>query len=152
MKHFLLILFLFGFFLTKAQTESIDTLNKVYILDEVWKAGENKRFQTDGYPSFLSLENGNVTLFSRSRDKRFAYESFVLELSIEVENNRTIIQFLGERPFKTPNRPSFEITESENDDTIIHVFQTLGGFDTYFRAHIASENEVNKLTEYLKAQ
>jgi len=158
MKHFVLILIFFNSILTQAQIDSVDTsetngLSKTYILDAVWKGRDAKKFETDGYPSFLIIENGVVTLFSKSRNKRYAYESRILQLTTKTENETNTIKFLGEQNYITPNRPSFEITEPENGDVIIYIYHTLGGGDgTYFRGHFASEGEVEKLTEYLKNQ
>lgn len=131
---------------------SIEVTDKVYILDSYWKAGAKAKFETDGYPSFLSIENGVITLFSKSRDKKFAYNSSILELVVTQENNdETKISFIGEKFFVNPSRPSFEITEKSDGNVKVHVFQTLGGYDSYFSGHLASDEEVNALMKYLES-
>lgn len=158
MKHLVLSLFLLHFLLIHAQVDSLkqdinDKIDKIYILDKVWHGRDSKKFPTDDYPSFLAIQNGTVTLYSRSRNERFAYESPYLELVTEVANDETIIRFIGEANYKIPSRPSFEITEVPDDKIIIYIYHTLsGGEGTYFLAHEATKSEREKLIAYLVSQ
>lgn len=153
MKHFLFILFILNFVIVEAQngeTDSLANLDKTYILDSYWKAQSVKKFETDGYPSFLSIKNGIVTLFSKSRDKTFAYESTIIKFEVSKKNMNEKMSFVGEKHYVNPTRPSFEITEEDNGKVTVHLFQTLGGYDSYFIGHVASEEEVDALANYLK--
>lgn len=158
MKQLILTLFLLNLQLLNAQTDSVANVissdfERTYILDMVWHGRDSKKFSTDGYPSFLKIQNGIVTLFSKSRDERFAYNSPFLELNIQSTNKGFDIKFLGETNYKIPNRPSFEISESQDGEVLIYLYHTLrGGEGTYFKAHKATETEEQKLTDFLVSQ
>lgn len=152
MRLIVLLLLFFSSGFVNAQTSNIDSnsveqYNKIYILDTFWRASESyKKFSTDGYPSFLIIEDGVITLFSRCRQRTFAYESRILAINSE-SNSLSII---GERYFISPRRPTFEIVENESMPVRVHIFQKLGGMDMYFNGHLASEQESQALYDYLK--
>lgn len=156
MKHLIFTLLVFQLFSLHAQVDSTSNsvstdLEKTYVLDMVWQGRDSKRFKTDGYPSFLMINNGLVTLYSRSRNQQFAYESPYLELTSQTIDGEDKINFIGENNYKIPSRPSFEIVESSDKDVLIYIYHTLGGGEgTYFKAHVASQDEANKLLEYLR--
>lgn len=132
-------------------TDSLDSnsINEIYILDKYWNSKDNKKFNTDNYPSFLSIDSNMIVLFSRSRDKTFAYESRISEISMFPESE-IYLRILGEENFVIPSRPTFEITGS-GSDVVVHVFYTLSSADFYFKAHEASDQEIKDLFEYLNS-
>ena len=154
MKQLLTIFFLFNLVAIEAQTtenRAVEVTDKIYNLDNYWKLRDVAKFETDGYPSFLRIKDSVVTLYSRSRDKRFTYESPILKYESETNDSTEILRFYGERNYLTPSRPSFEITIENNEDVLVHLYQTLGGYDGFFKGHVANDDEVEKLLNYLES-
>ena len=154
MKLFIVTLIIFCSHLTIAQNDSIQseesTIHKVYILDMVWKSPGNRKFETDGIVNYLIIKDNVVTLFCESREERFVYESPYIEFSVEADCSSYLYKFIGERNYKIPARPSFEILEEDQGEVLITVFPVMGGGEkTFFKAHSASKKEIQTLNEQI---
>jgi hypothetical protein len=132
-----------------ASVRTLEDLNSLYILDTYWDGNETKRtYETDGFPSFLQIKDTMITLFTRSRDKKFAYESEV----VEIEDIDGGISMLGERFFINPMRPKFELHYLDGERVNIHAYQPLGPLNIFFEGHVATPSERSSVEEFLNGQ
>lgn len=139
--------FLFG---QKDTTKIMSTkaINEFYILEETW-VPLKRHFKMDDTPNFLQLEGGKILMSGRVRQ----YGFFVFGEMDGFKNSSSVDETIYEfyvrgREFSAGMIASFEITERSEDDVLIHFYQKLGRMDRYFKAHVASEEEIKAIKAY----
>ncbi len=136
------------------QTDS--TLSKgvqsaFFILDETWAPNNPLRFKTDETPNYIQLEGMKAVICSRTRRSDLFIEGEIDAYSITEEEGQKITRFFIRGKERSNGKVvSIEIFEKESGEILIHVFQKLGSYDTYFSAHVASTSEKKEIDEYWK--
>jgi hypothetical protein len=130
-------------------TLTIDSVSKLYILDETWTPDNAMRFSTDDSPNYIQMEGAHAVVCSRSRKSSLFIEGEIdgLEINEETEVKKTTF-FVRGRERSIGKLVSVEIIENSSGEIIIHVFQKLGKYDTYFSAHSSSDIEKDQIVEY----
>tara|TARA_R110000751_G_scaffold303580_1_gene418419 strand:+ start:214 stop:669 length:456 start_codon:yes stop_codon:yes gene_type:complete len=150
MKYLILLLLIFnltlGFTQHKPQPEITKT-STIYILDETWKPRGATHWNTDGEVNYIHIISEEYfVLSSRTRGETEYYEG---DIQSWVETASTIHFWVRGRSGRTATL-SFDIKFQENSNVEMHMYNTLGKYDTYYSAHIASKEEMQVLLEYYK--
>ncbi len=150
MKHLLLLLLTLNLTLSFSQPkigkENIKT-STVYMLDETWQPRGATHWKTDGDLNYIQIVSEEYfVLSSRTRGKFEYYEG---EIESWTKTGSRVHFWVRGRAGQTATL-SFDIDFLEDGEIQIHMYNTLGRYDRYYGAHIASKEEVKKLLEHIK--
>ena len=150
MKHLILLFLLFNLTigLTQIKPEPQNTkISTVYILDESWAPRGATHWPTNGDVNYVQVVSEEYfVLSSRTREETEYYEG---EIQSWVETPSSIHFWVRGRGGRTATL-SFDIKFLENSNVEMHIYNTLGKYDKYYSAHIASKEEMKVLLDYYK--
>ena len=143
MKYILLLLLTlhitFGFTEPKIDKEKIKT-STIYIIDESWSPREAPRWKADE-TSYLQIAGDYFVLSERTRGKTQYFEGDI----------NSLVERAGGIHFWVKSRGSlimsFDI-KPKGDDIRLHMYHSLGKYDKYYNAHLATQKEIQLLLEY----
>ena len=143
MKYILLLLLTlnitFGFTQPKVDKEKTKT-STIYIIDESWSPREAPRWKADE-TSYLQIAGDYFVLSERTRGKTQYFEG----------NINSLVERAGGIHFWVKSRGSlimsFDI-KPKGDDIRLHMYHSLGKYDKYYNAHLATQKEIKILREY----
>ena len=143
MKYLLLLLLTlnltFGFTQSKTNKEEIKT-STIYIIDESWSPRGTTRWKADKN-SYLQIAGDYFVLSERTRGKTQYFEG----------NINSLVERAGGIHFWVKSRGSlimsFDI-KPNGDDIRLHMYHSLGKYDKYYNAHLATQKEIKILREY----
>jgi len=147
MKYLLLLLLTlsstFGFTQPKVGKQMVKT-NTIYILDKSWAPRGATKFKTDE-SSYLQIDDKYFVLSERTRGVSSYFEGDI-ETIIETNNG---IHFCVRGRGLSNGKPIISCDIEPNGDKIkIHLYHALGRYDKYYSAHLATQEEIQKLLEY----
>jgi len=143
MKYLLLLLLTlnltFGFTQSKVGKEKIKT-STIYIIDESWSPRGATRWESDKN-SYLQIVGDQFVLSERTRGKTQYFEG----------NINSLVEKGGGIHFWVKSRGSlmmsFDIIPN-GDNIRLHMYHSLGKYDKYYDAHLATQKEIQLLLEY----
>jgi hypothetical protein len=150
MKYLTILFLLFnltiGLTQTKPEPQNTKT-STVYILDESWQPREAPHWETDGNTNYVQIVSKEYfVLSSRTRGKIEYYEG---EIQSWVETP-TKIHFWVRGRAGSGATIAFDIKFIEDGYIEMHMYNTLGKYDKYYSAHVASKEEMKVLLDYYK--
>jgi len=143
MKYILLLLLTlnitFGFTQPKISRENVKT-STIYIIDESWSPRGAPRWKADK-TSYLQIVGNHFVLSERTRGESQYFEG----------NIESLVERAGGIHFWVKSRGSlimsFDIKPNGNDIRL-HMYHSLGKYDKYYNAHLATQKEIQLLLEY----
>lgn len=148
MKHLLLLLLTLNLTLSFSQPkigkENIKT-STIYILDETWQPRGATHWETDGDLNYVQVVSQDYFVLSSRTRGKFEYYEGEIESWTETDSK---IHFWVRGRAGSGATIAFDIVFLEGDKIEMHMYNTLGRYDRYYGAHIASKEEVKKLLEY----
>ena len=143
MKYLLLILLTlnltFGFTQSKINKEEIKT-STIYIIDESWSPRGVKQWESDKN-SYLQIVGDYFVLSERTRGETQYFQGHIKSL---VEKGSGIHFWVKSRGSLIM---SFDIIPNGNNIRL-HMYHSLGKYDKYYNAHLATQKEIQLLLEY----
>jgi hypothetical protein len=150
----LIILSNFGYaqkFKVNSDTLNSDTLEdrkivRFYILDSIYFPGYSRVLPTDphleGVNNYLQLYDGFAIISTQIRGRQFYHvgeiDGYVIDGNYEAFYTRGV-------NYSANQMYNFEIFPFENGKGIIHLYRKIGNFERYFHAHVATQEEVERL-------
>lgn len=129
------------------------SLNVFLVFDNLYDSRLKRTYSADSMPNYIQIVNDQAVLIYLIRNYAGFIEGQVQELKTEYKNNLKVTSFyiLGQKR-SLGTRMSVEISEYMNGAFEVHYFNKLNGFETFFFAHTATQNEKDAINAYFLAE
>ena len=151
MKNIIILLLLLSYGCFQAQNTVDSTFDKtslarMYILDTIYEPGQTRKIQTDfNRVNCLYIQDGHVWFMSTIRGKVYRHYGEIDGYS-QKDNYESF--FTRGRKRSANEVYSWEILPFNEGTGEIHFYKKTSSFDYFFKAHLASESEM----EYILSQ
>ncbi len=148
MKHLLFLLFTLSLTLGFTQNKLAPKITKtstVYILDETWQPREAPHWETDGDLNYVQIVSEEYFVLSSRTRGKFEYYEGEIESWTETDSK---IHFWVRGRAGSGATIAFDIVFLEGDKIEMHMYNTLGRYDKYYGAHVASKEEMKALLDH----